>query len=115
MTRRRRPAPPPPAGVLARWTVLRATVSGIVLGIAATLVAAASRSWPDLLLYPYLALLLLTLFCGLSILWISMQDARRRHRGERVRPIRTFDLAAGLVLALPSAYALWLLWPSLGL
>jgi hypothetical protein len=32
-----------------------------------------------------------------------------------MRPIRTFDVIAGLALLLPSAYALWLIWPELGL
>ena len=36
MTRKRRPAPPP-KGALAGWTVLRATVAGIFLGLAALL------------------------------------------------------------------------------
>ncbi len=113
MTRKRRPAPPP-KGVMAGWTVSRATVAGIGLGLAALLAAILLRSWPDLL-YPYAALLLLTLFCGTSILWITLWDVRTRGRGGRMRPIRAFDAAMGAALVLPAGYGLWLIAPLLGL
>jgi hypothetical protein len=114
LTRRRRPAPPPPKGVLASWTVSRATVAGIAFGLLALLASILMRSWPDLL-YPYSALLLLTVFCGGSILWITIWDMRTRGRGGRMRPIRAFDAAMSAVLVLPAGYALWLIAPVLGL
>ncbi|HYI49840.1 MAG TPA: hypothetical protein VEX35_15385 [Allosphingosinicella sp.] len=114
MTRKRRPAPPRPKGVMAGWTVSRATVTGIALGLAALLAGILLRSWPDLL-YPYAALLLLTLFCGASILWITLWDMRTRGRGGRMRPIRAFDAAMGAALVLPAGYGLWLIAPYLGL
>lgn len=113
MTRKRRPAPPP-KGVMAGWTVLRATVAGIFLGLAALLAGILLRSWSGLL-YPYAALLLLTVFCGASILWITLWDMRTRGRGGRMRPIRAFDAAMGAALVLPAGYGLWLIAPFLGL
>jgi hypothetical protein len=101
--------------VLAGWTVPRATVAGIALGIAALLLAAFANNWPDTLLYPYAALLVLTFACGASILWITLQDIRTRGRGGRMRPIRAFDVAMGALLVLPSAYGFWLVRPALGL
>jgi hypothetical protein len=114
LTRRRRPNPPPPKGVLAGWTASRATVWGIALGLLALLAAILMRGWPDLL-YPYAALLLLTLFCGGSILWLTLWDMRTRGRGGRMRPIRAFDAAMGAALFLPAGYGLWLIAPLLGL
>ena len=86
-----------------------------MLGLAALLVSVAYGSWADALLYPYAALLALALLCGLSILWISFIDMRARERGAQVRPIRMFDVVAGLIITAPSAYALWRAWPLLGL
>ena len=63
----------------------------------------------------YAGLLAFTALCGISILWITMLDIRNRGRGGRMRPIRAFDIAAATALLLPSAYALWRVWPDLGL
>ena len=98
--------------MLARWTILRATVAGIALGLSALLLAAAPWNWP---IYPYALLLALTFLCGASILWITLQDVRTRGRGGRMRPIRAFDIAAGALLTLPTLYGLWLIRPELGL
>jgi hypothetical protein len=100
--------------MLAGWTASRATVWGIALGLLALLAAILTRSWPDLL-YPYAALLLLTLFCGGSILWLTLWDMRTRGRGGRMRPIRAFDAVVGAALVLPAGYGLWLIAPLLGL
>ena len=112
MSRRRRP-PPSPKGPLAGWTVQRAEVTGIGLGLAALLVSAFAESRTAILAYT--SLLVLTILCGASILLISLVDAHLRQRGELVRPIRMFDLAMGAVLVLPPAYGLWRIWPLLGL
>ena len=114
MTHRRRPTPPPKR-LRDRWTIQRATGAGIMLGLTALLVSVAFGSWANALLYPYAALLALTLLCGASILWITFMDMRARERGIQVRPIRMFDVAAGIVITAPSAYALWRVWPILGL
>ena len=112
MTRRRRHAPPVPAGPLASWTIQRATVTGLLFGIAALLLAGAPWNWP---IWPYAAALGLTLLCGLSTLWITYYDIRTRGRGGRMRPIRAFDVAAGALLTLPALYGLWLIRSDLGL
>ena len=93
----------------------RAAGIGIAAGIAALLLAAAIESWPEGLFYPYVGLLALTAFCGASILWITAFDMRARGTSGRMRPIRGFDSALGLVLLVPSLYGLWLIAPELGL
>jgi hypothetical protein len=114
LTHKRR-QPRPPRGFRERWTIQRATGAGILFGLAALLMSVAFGSWADALLYPYAALLALTLLCGASILWITFIDMRARERGVQVRPIRMFDVVAGLVISAPSLYALWRVWPMLGL
>jgi hypothetical protein len=93
----------------------RATGIGAVAGLAALLVAVVIQAWPEGLLYPYAGLLALTAFCGISILWITASDMRTRGTSGRMRPIRGFDLALGLVLLLPALYGLWLIAPEIGL
>ena len=93
----------------------RATGTGAVAGLAALLVATVIQSWPEGLLYPYAALLALTAFCGASILWITASDMRTRGTSGRMRPIRGFDLALGVVLLVPALYGLWLIAPEIGL
>lgn len=99
--------------MLKAWTLPRATSTGIVAGIAALLAAAALDAWPDRLLYPYAALLALTAFCGASILLITARDMRIRGTSHLMRPIRGFDLIIGIVLLVPAAYGLSLIWPRL--
>lgn len=101
--------------MLRGWTLQRATSIGIVAGITALLTAAIIDVWPEGLLYPYAALLLVTALCGVSILWITATDMRVRGTSSRMRPIRGFDVAVGLALLLPSLYALQLVWPQFGL
>ena len=107
--------PPPPQGLRDRWTIQRAMGAGIIFGLAALLVSVAFGSWAEALLYPYAALLALAFLCGASILWITFMDMRARERGVQVRPIRMFDVIAGIVIVAPSAYALWRVWPLLDL
>jgi len=114
LTHKRRP-PPPPNGVLGRWTIQRATVVGIAAGLGALLVSAAIGSLPEGTLYLYGVLLGLTIMCGISVLWITVRDMRTRGRGGRMRPIRAFDVAVGILLILPAAYALRAIWGELGL
>ena len=99
--------------MLALWTIQRATVAGIVAGLSALIVSAMIGGWPGPLLYAYAGLLAFTALCGASVLWITLIDIRTRGRGGRMRPIRAFDVAAGLMLVLPSVYALRMVWPAL--
>jgi hypothetical protein len=101
--------------MLAFWTIQRATVAGIGAGLAALLVSSLNGSWDQPLLGIYAGLLAFTALCGGSVLWITLLDIRNRGRGGRMRPIRAFDVAAAMALVLPSAYALWMVWPELGL
>ena len=101
---------PPPQGWRGRWTIQRATVVGALSGLAALLLSIAYGSWAELVLYPYALLLALAFLSGASILLITFMDMRARKRGAQVRPIRMFDVAAGIVITAPSAYALWLVW-----
>jgi hypothetical protein len=112
MSRKRRP-PPPPKSALAGWTVQRAEAVGIGVGLAAFLLAQFAEGRTAI--FVYAGLLVLTLLCGASILLISLVDAHKRQRGERVRPIRMFDLAMGTVLVLPACYGLWRVSELLGL
>ena len=112
---KRRPPPPQNDGMFAFWTIQRAMVIGVAAGLGALIVSAMIGSWPGLLLDAYAGLLAFTAFCGASILWITVIDIRTRGRGGRMRPIRAFDVAAGLMLILPSLYALRMVWPELGL
>jgi hypothetical protein len=111
--KRRRPPPPSREGLLDFWTIQRATVTGIAAGLSALIVSALIDDAPGPLLDAYAALLAFTAFCGASILWITFIDIRNRGRGGRMRPIRAFDIAAALLLILPSLYALSLVWPEL--
>jgi hypothetical protein len=99
--------------MLAFWTIQRAMAVGIVAGLSALIVSALISGWPGALLDAYAGLLAFTAFCGASILWITLIDVRNRGRGGRMRPIRAFDIAAALLLILPSLYALSLVWPEL--
>ena len=108
---RHRPHP----SVLRSWTIQRATGIGLLTGFAAVLIAGLFSLRSDGLLYPYAVLLAATALCGASVLWITAFDMRDRGTSGRMRPIRGFDVAVGLALLAPSLYALWLIWPELGL
>lgn len=101
--------------MLKAWTISRATMIGIGTGIAAVLTISAIELWPEGLLYLYVALLAVTIFCGVSILWITASDIRDRGTRGRMRTIRTFDIAIGLALLIPAGYGMRLIWPELNL
>lgn len=92
-------------------TVPRAIALGAGAGGAALLLWIAYSSAPGLFVLPYVAALALTAACGAYILLATWIDSYRNpRRGVRIRPIRGFDIAAGLLLAAPS---LWALYPFL--
>lgn len=101
--------------MLKTWTIQRAATIGIATGIAAVLTVSGIEIWPEGLLRLYVALLAVTIFCGVSILWITASDIRYRGTSGRMRPIRAFDIAVGLALLIPAAYGLRLIWPELNL
>jgi len=109
-----RPRPRPVPARVHLWTISRASMLGIVTGVMAVLMVS-FRDPRDGGLYPYAALLALTAFCGASVLWITAFDMKERGTSGRMRPVRTFDIAIGLALLIPSLYALWRIWGALGL
>jgi hypothetical protein len=87
--------------------VKRATGLGAVAGFAALLAGLFYNSWPNLLRLPFLALCAVAAFCGLSILWITAVDRLRYgRRGDRLIPLRIFDLAFAMMIAVPSLWAI---------
>jgi hypothetical protein len=103
VSRRRQPLHPIRDG----WTVKRATGIGVLAGFAALVLGLFYKAWPALLRVPFMLLCAATALCGLSILWITAVD-RFRHgrRGERLMPLRVFDLAVATALTLPSLWAI---------
>ena len=74
----------------------------------------AFAGWPRTFVLPYVAALFLTAMAGAYILLATWYDTMRNpRRGVRIRPIRGFDVAAGLVLLLPSTWALLPFLPAL--
>lgn len=92
------------------WTISRATGIGAVCGILAIFIAGLFDPTREVLVLVYAALLAVTLLCGASILWITAFDMRARGTSGLIRPIRAFDLGIGLVLLIPSLYALSQIW-----
>jgi drug/metabolite transporter (DMT)-like permease len=93
--------------MLSWWTIGRASGIGVTAALAGLLL------WPfyggegDPLERPFLAAAAVSGLCGASILLITVLDlAFHRPRGDRVRPLRAFDLvmAAGLILL---AFVFW--------
>ncbi len=101
------------------WAATRNAIYGA--GLAFMLLEGIFRSMPALLppaalqAGSYAALLALTAFCGASVLWITAFDMRARGTSGRMRPVRTFDIAIGLALLVPSLYAFWRIAGPLGL
>ena len=92
-------------------TVPKAIALGVGAGGAALLLWIANLSTPGLFVLPYVGALGVTVLCGAYILLATWYDSYRNpRRGVRIRPIRGFDIAAGLLLAGP---ALWALYPYL--
>ena len=103
MSRRRQPLHPIRQG----WTVKRATGLGVIAGLAALILGLFVDAWPGPLRMPFLVACVVAAFCGLSILWITAVDRfRYGRRGDRLIPLRVFDVALALFLALPSLWAI---------
>ena len=98
-------------GAMSRsWTIGKATTAGLAVGLIALLLRIFYSAWPELVRPLLLAACVAAAFCGLSILWITAVDRLRYgRRGERLIPLRAFDVSVALLLTLPS---LWMV-PSL--
>ena len=89
------------------WTLGRATGTGAVAGLAALLLWPLYASFQDPILPAYALALAVSAFCGVSILWITAADLIfHRRRGERLIPLRLFDIAFALLLTVPPLLAL---------
>ena len=84
------------------WTIGRATGIGVTAGLAALILWPIYAAWQERVLWAFLASLWVAAACGVSILLISLADAVLNPRGRSLRPIRAFDIALGLLLAVPS-------------
>jgi hypothetical protein len=95
-------------------SVPRATGFGAAAGLVALLLWLGFAGWPSTFVLPYVLALGATALTGAYILLATLFDMMRNpRRGVRIRPIRGFDVAAGLVLLLPSAWALTPFLPAL--
>ena len=83
-----------------------------LLGAGAVSALVALLLWPlafgsELLLWPFVGLLLLAGLCGGGILLLTAADLLLHpRRGERVGPIRVFDVAVGAALLLLAVFQL---------
>lgn len=93
-------------------SVPRVTATGAVAGLAALLLWVLYVRWPETFVLPYVLALVVTAACGLLVLFATIADSiSNPRRGVRIRPIRGFDVAVGVLLAGPS---LWALGPFFG-
>ncbi len=95
-------------GIINFVSVPKAIGAGVACGAGALLLWLAFNFWPSVFVLPYAVALVATALCGFYILIATMRDSYRNpRRGVRIRPIRGFDIAAGLLLAAPATWALW--------
>ena len=95
-------------------SIPKAIGAGCACGAAAVLAWLCVAFWPHLFILPYVVALAATALCGAYILIATGYDLYRHpRRGARVRPIRGFDVAAGLVLTAPALLALYPFLPAL--
>ena len=88
--------------MLGWWTIPRATGLGVTAGVAALILWPLYAAWQEALLWPFIIVLAIAAFCGLSILLITLKDIYSRTRGTIMHRIRIFDVVLGLLLAVPS-------------
>lgn len=94
-------------GIFSFVSVPKAIGAGAACGAGAILLWVGFFFWPNLFVLPYVVALAVTAACGLFILLATLRDSYRNpRRGVRIRPIRGFDVAAGLLLSVPAAWAL---------
>lgn len=95
-------------------TVPRVIGAGVAAAATALLLWIGYTGWPELFVLPYVLALSVTAICGAYILLATMYDSYRNpRRGVRIRPIRGFDIAAGLLLAAPAIWGLYPFLPAL--
>lgn len=94
-------------GLIRFVSVPKVIGAGVACGAAAMLTWAGFALWPRLFVLPHVIALAATALCGVYVLLATARDSYRNpRRGVRIRPIRGFDIAAGLLLAVPAGLAL---------
>lgn len=88
--------------MLGWWTLGRATGIGVTAGLAAMILWPLYAAYQEPLHWPFVAVLGITAFCGVSILLITLKDIYTRTRGMVMHRIRIFDIVLALLLAIPS-------------
>ena len=88
--------------ILSFWDIRRATGIGVLAGLAALILWPLYAAYQQAVLWPFIAALAVTAFCGLSLLILTFKDMYRRTRGRLMQRIRIFDIVLGLLLAVPS-------------
>lgn len=92
---------------LKSWTIGGATRAGLAAGLLALILWPIYAAFQKPVRLPFAAALAITAFCGLSILTITAADLLfHRTRGDRLRAVRTFDIALALLMAIPSLLTL---------
>src|SRR5262245_23671876 len=87
----------------ATWTTNQLSGIGLLAGLAAVLLWLFYARWPEIVGWPFIAALGVAAACGIAMLMATLRDMKHRSgRGSRLKPIRTFDVIFGLVLAVPS-------------
>lgn len=97
--------------MLKGWTIGRATGIGLTAGLIALVLWPVYAAYQERVLWPFIAALGVAAICGLSILLMTGLDIILRKRGQRVRPVRAFDVIIGLGLSVPALLQLNALLP----
>ena len=97
--------------MLSLWTIRRATGIGVVAGLAALILWPVYAAYQERTYWFFVAALAVSALCGLSILLMTGVDMLLHRRGDRVRPVRAFDIALGVALLVPSLIQLESLRP----
>lgn len=84
--------------MLGRWTIGRASGTGVVAGLVALLLWPVGSASNEPLFWLFGAAAALAGLCGLSILVLTVVDMHRRRRGTIMRRMRTFDVVLALLL-----------------
>ena len=91
-----------------------ATGTGAVAGAGALLLWIGYTFWPQTFVIPYVLALAITVICGAYVLLATWYDSYRNpRRGSRIRPIRGFDIASGLLLAGLGGWGIYPFLPAL--
>ena len=93
--------------LLRTWTIGRATGVGTLAALAALLLWPAYAILQNPFRLAFAASLVLLIFCGLSILFITGADLLiHKRRGRRIHAIRALDVVLGTLMTVPAILTL---------